>query len=362
MNRMAWLIRREFWEHRAIWMAPLVVLALLLVGAVTGNVMIGNVHIDADMATGNDSEVAQQATRQAVQPAGPPAEETAMSAEERAKLDKLHELHKLDKLGELKDSDGKTTLNGHVLSPGEALAVMQPAKRQALLVVVYAAVAAVMFFVLGTIGFFYSLDALYADRRDRSVLFWKSLPLSDTETVLSKFVVAAVAIPVVAAIAAFAGQLITAAGGSLKLAMTGGDAALMWMPQVIGASWLAAAAMAVICALWFAPVTAYLLLASSWAPRSPFLWAVLPPIALSMVERIAFGSTHVASFLKHRMLAPFQALFQQQNIDSMKTMSVDLAGGVMHLLLSPGMLLGLVAAAALLAGTVWVRRYRDESI
>lgn len=346
MNRMAWLIRREFWEHRAIWIAPVVVLALLLLGAVTGNVMLGNVHVNSDIVLDHNDGTPPQAIR-------------SLSAGEAAAPERLEKLKKLEKLQKL-DEDGGTRLR--VLSPGEAVAALPEAKRHALLTVVYAAVAAVMFFVLGIIGFFYSLDALYADRRDRSVLFWKSLPLSDTETVLSKFIVAAIAIPIVAAVAAFAGQLITAAGGSLKLAMTGGNGLLMWAPQVMGSSWLAAAAMAVICALWFAPVTAYLLLASSWAPRSPFLWAVLPPIALAMVEKIAFGSSHVAMFLKHRMLAPFQALFQQQNLGDMKTMSMNLAGGVIHLLFSPGMLLGLVAGVALLAATVWVRRYRDESI
>ena len=40
---------------------------------------------------------------------------------------------------------------------------------------------------MGIVGFFYCIDSLYADRRDRCVLFWKSLPLSDAETVLSKF-------------------------------------------------------------------------------------------------------------------------------------------------------------------------------
>lgn len=342
MNRMAWLIRREFWEHRAIWIAPVVVLALLLLGAVTGNVMLGNVHVDSDIVLDHDGGSAD--STQALAP------------------DQDGKLQKIGRLVEAGGAGDARVIHTRVLTPGEAVAALPEAKRHALLTVVYAAVAAVMFFVLGIIGFFYSLDALYADRRDRSVLFWKSLPLSDTETVLSKFIVAAIAIPIVAAVAAFAGQLITAAGGSLKLAMTGGNGLLMWAPQVMGSSWLAAAAMAVICALWFAPVTAYLLLASSWAPRSPFLWAVLPPIALSMVEKIAFGTTQVAGFLKHRMLAPFQALFQQQNLGDMKTMSMDLAGGVIHLLFSPGMLLGLVAAAALLAATVWVRRYRDESI
>jgi len=55
MNRFAWLMRREFWEHRAIWMAPGVVLAVLLLGAITGNVFLGDVQVDADISIGDDS-------------------------------------------------------------------------------------------------------------------------------------------------------------------------------------------------------------------------------------------------------------------------------------------------------------------
>jgi ABC-2 type transport system permease protein len=320
MSRFAWLMRREFWEHRAIWIAPAVVLGLLLLGAVTGNVFMGEIRIDADTEIGG-----------APVPAGHGHESAGAEGSVR------------------------------VLGAGEALELVPPEKREGLLAVIYAAVAGVMFVVLGSIGFVYSLDALYADRRDRSVLFWKSLPLSDTETVLAKFCVAAVAIPVLAAAASIAGQLIIATGGSVKLALTGGDAALMWLPHVIGGGAAAAVMMAVICAFWYAPVTAYLLLASAWAPKSPFLWAVLPPIALSMLEKIAFGSNHVSEFLKDRMGAPLGALFNDDNVKSGALQPFDLAAGIADLLASPGTLLGLVGAAALLAAAIWVRRYRDET-
>jgi hypothetical protein len=42
--------------------------------------------------------------------------------------------------------------------------------------------------------------------------------------------------------------------------------------------------------------------------------------------------------------------------------SVGAGGGIVELLTSPSMILGLVAAAVLLAAVVWVRRYRDETI
>jgi ABC-2 type transport system permease protein len=321
MNRFGWMMRRELWEHRAIWAAPLVVLALLLLGALAGNIFETRIQIDADSVESGQAD------------------------------------------GHTSDPESSGTVGAQiqVVGPGEAVAAVSEEKRVGVLAVIYAGVSAAMFMVLGIIGFFYALDALYADRRDRSVLFWKSLPLSDTETVLSKFCVAAVLIPLIAAAAAIAGQLIVAVGGSIKLELTGGDGGMMLMPEVLGGGALAAVLLAVVSALWYAPVTAYLLLASAWAPKSPFLWAVLPPIALSMLEKIAFGSNYVGQFLKDRMLAPIVTLFDDARIGDGPPQAFDIAGNISGLLTSPGMLLGLVAAAALLAGVVSLRRYRDET-
>jgi ABC-2 type transport system permease protein len=323
------------------------VLALLLVGAVTGNVFLGNVQVDADISIGGDS-----------------AAEPGLSQEDVDELSSIRgpeDLHKLDRLEKLKDTEKKKEVR--VVSAGEAMAMVAPEKRRGILLLVYASIAVLMFFVMGIIAFFYSLEALYADRRDRSVLFWKSLPLSDTETVLSKFAVATVAIPVLAAAAAVVGQLVIAAGGSVKLAFTGGPAGVMWAPDILAGSALGAVMLAVVCALWYAPIVAYLLLASSWAPKSPFLWAVLPPVALAMLEKIAFGSEHVTSFLGYRAIAPLKAMFEsEEKIKASELGPTDLVANVMDLLLSPGMLLGLVAAALLLVAAIWVRRYRDESI
>ncbi len=346
MNRFAWLMRREFWEHRAIWMAPGVVLALLLLGAITGNVFLGDVQVDADISIGGDS-----------------ATESGLTQEDKDELASIRgpeDLHKLERLEKLKDVEKKEM---RVVSPGEAMAMVAPEKRRGILLLVYASIAVLMFFVMGIIAFFYSLEALYADRRDRSVLFWKSLPLSDTETVLSKFAVAAVAIPLLAAAAAIIGQLVIAAGGSAKLAFTGGPAGVMWAPDVLAGSALGAVMLAIVCALWYAPIVAYLLLASSWAPKSPFLWAVLPPAALAMLEKIAFGSEHVTAFIGDRAIAPLKAMFDsEEKIKASELGPTDLVANITDLLLSPGMILGLLAAAALLVAAIWVRRYRDESI
>jgi len=346
MNRFAWLMRREFWEHRAIWMAPAVVLVLLLLSAVVGNVVVGDVKVDADISIGGDAATEPGLTEEDV--------------EELSSIRGPEDLHKLERLEKLKDAEKKEV---RVMSAGEAMAKVPPEKRRGILLLAYSGIAVLMFFVLGIIAFFYSLESLYADRRDRSVLFWKSLPLSDTETVLSKFAVATVAIPLVAAAAAIAGQLVMAAGGSVKLAFTGGPAGVMWAPDILAGGALGALVLAVVCALWYAPVVAYLLLASSWAPKSPFLWAVLPPVALAMLERIAFGSQYVTAFMAHRAIAPLKAMFDsEEKIKASQLGPTDLVSNILDLLFSPGMILGLAAAALLLVAAIWVRRYRDESL
>ena len=221
MNRFFWLIRREVWEHKAIWIAPSVVIACLVLLVITGNVHLG--------------------------PIG--------------------------------------TMEGN-----DTFGAFPPDVQQKLLLIAYAGLALVVDMVMGIIAFFYALDSLYADRRDRSVLFWKSLPLSDSETVLSKFAVAAVVIPLVSLLGAFAAQFVVAAGGSDKLAMSGRSAGIMWQPEAIFGGMTIAFLWCITAILWYAPVIAYLMLASAWAPKGPFLWAVLPPVAILLLERMVLYS------------------------------------------------------------------------
>ena len=51
MNRFIWLVRREIWEHKAIWVAPLIVLGCLLLAVVTGNVHLGPFGADEMQST-----------------------------------------------------------------------------------------------------------------------------------------------------------------------------------------------------------------------------------------------------------------------------------------------------------------------
>jgi ABC-2 type transport system permease protein len=222
--------------------------------------------------------------------------------------------------------------------------------------------------VMGIVAFFYALDALYADRRDRSVLFWKSLPLSDAETVLSKFAVAILVIPLVALAASLVAQLVVAAGGAARLSFSGIPGGIMWQPEALYGGFAVAFLWCVTAILWYAPVVGYLMLASAWAPRGPFLWAVLPPVGLWIGERAVVGSEYVGDFITERLFGLYRLLGERPegeanraDGDIEKIGSVDLVGSLREFYAAPDLWLGLLAAALLLAGAMWVRRYRDET-
>lgn len=368
MNRFTWLVRREMWEHRGIWIAPAAVLLLLSFLAVTGYLFIGDVVIDDDTPVAETGKPLTDEQIDRIQKAIEKREQTIEEGELRGWTAEERE-ESLAKLEALKKVDASKRR----VSPATALKILPKSKQLKIVGLFYAAVAALMFIVSGGIAFFYSLDALYSDRRDRSVLFWKSLPLSDAETVLAKFFTATVVIAVVAVIAALAGQLIAAGGAAAKVAMIDGDPSIFWKPAVLGTALSWSVLLTFVSVFWYAPLVAYLLVVSAWASRGPFLWATLPPMAVVMLEKIALGTRHVGDFLIHRFMGPMKAMVNDTsnmpgvvvretdgNLSAMTSVA-EIAGRVLDFAMSPAMLIGLVGAAALVAVAIWGRRYRDEN-
>jgi ABC-2 type transport system permease protein len=207
------------------------------------------------------------------------------------------------------------------------------------------------------VGGFYCLGALHNERRDRSILFWKSLPVSDVDTVLAKFLIPLVILPGVALTLVLSTQLVMLLLNTIVLALSGMDPWLTWARlPVVGEPVVLFYALAVI-SLWYAPLWAWLLLVSGWAKRAPFLWAVLPPLALCLVEKIAFNSTHVLSLLADR-LGGFKAAFSAPMHGQVPDSPLPIPDIVAFLTL-PGLWLGLLIACGLVAATIWQRRYRE---
>jgi ABC-2 type transport system permease protein len=230
--------------------------------------------------------------------------------------------------------------------------LLDPAHRRAAIEVPYD-IAAVMFILTAFIvGLFYCLDALHGERRERSILFWKSLPVSDLTTVLSKAVVPLVVLPLVS----FAIIVVTQLG--MLLISTGallpsGLAATTWTNFNLFRQSLILLYGLVAIALWHAPIYGWALLVSGWARRATFLWAILPLLAIGFFEKITFNTSHFASMLKDRLLgfAPEAFAFQMHTIAS-----AALTPG--KYLSSAGLWVGLVFAVAFVVAAIRLRRYR----
>ena len=205
------------------------------------------------------------------------------------------------------------------------------------------------------VAFFYSLSALQSDRRDRSILFWKSMPVSDVITVLSKATIPIVFVPLITFIVTVVAQLILLLLTSAILAGTGFDVASLWTHFFLGHMWLMLLYhLLTVHALWYAPIFGYLLLVSAWSRRGAFLWAIVPPTVIVILEKIAFNTQYFSDFLAYRFHAGPEGGMSPNMLfmDSMSNLTP------LQFLWSTGLWDGLALTAIFLAGAVLLRRYR----
>jgi len=271
-RRLYWSVRRELWEHRSIYIAPLAAAAVFLLAFLTG-LTISPVH-------------------------------------RHEPLDILYEF------------------------------------------------AAAL--IMGTgfiVGIFYSLDALYGERRDRSILFWKSLPVSDLNSVLSKFAIPLVILPLlsfaIAVVTQFVMLLLSSAfllGSGLSVGTLGARMSFFHMLLMLLYHILT------VHGLWYAPIYGWLLLVSAWAPRAPFIWAFLPPFVIWGVEKIAFRTSHFLAMLQYRLTGPQPSTTTPPGDTLMDMLSALTPAQFFS---TPGLWIGLAVAAIFLAAAVRLRRYRE---
>jgi ABC-2 type transport system permease protein len=237
------------------------------------------------------------------------------------------------------------------------LASLDPGQQRNALAHPYDMAAGLIMGAAFLVSIFYSLDALYGERRDRSILFWKSLPVSDLTTVLAKASIPLVVLPILAFAITVATQLVMLLLSSVVLLASGLSVATLWTQLQLHQTLLMLLYHLVTAhMLWYAPFYAWLLLVSAWARRMPFLWAVLPPLAIGIFEKVAFHSSHFRDLLNYRIGG---------GPDDVASMMGDFPFHPgMHLspgafLASPGLWIGLAFAAAFLAAAVWLRRNRE---
>jgi len=237
---------------------------------------------------------------------------------------------------------------------GRAMATRDAAQKAAVLSEQSGFAAGVIMATAFVVGIFYSLDALHSERRDRSILFWKSLPVSDLTTVLSKASIPLVVLPLFTFAVVVVTQVIMGVLSTLALWASGLAVGTLWT-HWFQTSLMLLYHLVTVHVLWHAPIYAWLLLVSGWARRLTFLWAVLPPVAIGVLEKIAFGTTHFAAFMGYRMRGPEEFDLGARGHAAMHSlMSMDLG----KVLSTPGLWVGLVVAAAFLAAAARLRRYR----
>jgi ABC-2 type transport system permease protein len=284
MNIQPMLIRRELWEHRALWIVPLVVAGLIIIAAMFPHA----VQIDRD---------------------------------------------ELD----------------------------QAQKHVDVFAAFHAALTIPQFLLLAIILPFYLLDCLYAERKDRSILFWKSLPVSDAQTVLSKLIVALAVVP----LGVYALTLITdvAASGILAVRFRNSEILSALMRWDMGV-WLQTQGFIltalVMTMLWYAPIGAYLLMVSAWARRNVILWATVPPLLVMVVERIGFHTHYIAQLLGYRLSSSVpigRALAGKTDVVGPEALDRSPLWALQNI----DLWLGLAVTLALVWLTIRIRRHQSES-
>jgi ABC-2 type transport system permease protein len=238
------------------------------------------------------------------------------------------------------------------------------------------AISAVMsgvsvFFVIGMwfLTIFYSLDALYAERKDRSILFWRSIPCTDFETVLSKLLTAIFVVPLITFAFIMVTHLIVLTISSIWISVQGANAGhMIWSAAPLLDNWATTFIFMIALPVWLSPFVGWFLLVSAFTKRSPFLMAFLPILVLPMLEKILIGSTVVleAFHVRAWKMPLFHGVDPSDFFDKEKRMVtegismfdlLDLSGFVA----SPGVWIGIVVCGLFTTAAIYVRRFRDES-
>ena len=236
-----------------------------------------------------------------------------------------------------------------------AVLLLDPVQQQAVIGRPYDAAAMILIVTAFIVAVFYCLDALHGERRDRSILFWKSLPVSDRTTVLAKATIPLVVLPAIIFAIIIASQFIMLLLSTIVL-LPSGLAGTTWTRFNLIQQSLILLYGLIALALWHAPIYGWLLLVSSWARRATFLWAVLPLFAIAIFEKLAFNSWRFGLMLRSRVLGFASEAFAYNKYGSLDSLTQLTPG---RFLGSPGLWIGLILAAIFLAAATRLRRNRE---
>lgn len=311
MKNLPILLKREYWEHPAFWIAPAVVFGIVILGALGGFIQ----------------------------------------------------------------GVGGTIGFSHLV---DGLESAPEAGRRGVIFAFFFGLQVLFLMVMPWVIFFYLLDALFSERKERHILFWKSLPVSDTETVISKVLTASLVIPACFFLGMFITKIVFLAVSTLFIWFGGGSAySLLWKPAPIFADLGVSIYSIIASGLWMLPFTGWLLFASSLAKKArPFLWAVLTPIFIIMIESIMFGTSNfvetIGLYLAEFVDTAYHAEGKGIHIEIESWNDIEDANlpddfsltsiiNPLGLLTSFKLWIGVAIGSAFIAAAIFLRRYRDDS-
>jgi ABC-2 type transport system permease protein len=207
------------------------------------------------------------------------------------------------------------------------------------------------------VSVFYCLDALHSERRERSVFFWKSMPVSDLTTVLAKASIPLFMLPLIVVTVTLAMQWIMLLFGSAVVLASGMSVGELWRNLSIIQMWLLLLYhFATAHVLWPYPVYCWLLLVSGWARRAVFLWAALPVLVIGGFERMTFHTLHFAEIVGGHLIGNAPVMDMAQGGMGLDPLTTHVTMG--RFISSPGLWIGLALSAVFLAAAVRLRRYQ----
>jgi ABC-2 type transport system permease protein len=217
---------------------------------------------------------------------------------------------------------------------------------------------------------FYCLDSLYAERKNKSILFWRSLPITDAETVISKLLTAMVAIPLIALAVIIVTHLVVLILTSLYVSFQGGSSVfLIWKSAPVFDVWAGMLVFMLLLPIWYSPFIGWFLFVSAWTKRSPLLMAFLPLVVVPTLEYWVLR-THViwdAIQTRFEQLPMFRGIDPERLFDEHDFIGdAELVSLVAYIdigkfLTSPAMWAGVVVCGLFITAAIYVRRYRDDS-
>ncbi len=241
------------------------------------------------------------------------------------------------------------------------LAALDAVRQHAAIVRPFTLAPSVIMVTTILVAVFYCLDALYGERRDRSILFWKSLPVSDATTVLSKAAIPIVVLPLIGFALGLASQLILLLWSSAVLMMSGMSPAPLWAELRLLEMPVALIYGIGVFTLWHAPLYGWLLLISGWAKRTPVLWAFLPFVVISVLEHMVSSTARFSLLMRWRLMGPLTTAFKNVPMPANGHIGViDRFDQLdpLTFVRTPGLWIGLLLAAAFIAAAVRLRRFR----